>query len=237
MSAFATVDQVAARFPQFARTGPFLALAGIARSGKVVTATVAAPAVSPAAGWNVVIYGTDGGTVPFDGTYQLLGAATANEITTLTWSQAGADESASDGMASLSQPGDTSDGQIQNWLDESADFISAIAASRGYDLAGLPADTADQAIVILRNLNKLGAQVLLGEAIEAQMSIAGQWALLAAVRVESQMMQKNFGAGLYDKLFLAGAKTQDAGPQLGGYVPGVGARPASAAKFRKDQVL
>ncbi len=233
MSAYVTVDQVAARFPKFERAGAFADINAIARAGGIVTATLAAAPTGAIAGWNVVIYGVTGGATAFNGTFQIASVNAA----VITFAQAGADEAGAGGQASVSRPGAVSDGQIQNWIDETSEYIEALAQSRGYDLTNLPAATATDAQTMLRNLNKLAAQVLLGEVLESKMALTGPWALLTGIRAESQLLQKNFGAGMYDKLFYASAKTQDAAPQLGGYVPGFGVQPPTCAKFTKDQVL
>jgi len=224
MPAYTTVDDVAARFPSFKRSGAPQAIASLARSANIVTVTFAAPhGATP--GWSAVISGTAAaGATVFDGAFTVASAA-AN---TLTYAQQAANDTATGGLASLAPPGKTGDGQIQEWITERAAYIDAIANSRGYVLTQLPAATAADAQVILRNLNKLSAQVLLGEVVAAQMGITGQWLLLDTVRSEAKDLLTAFRAGYYDKLFLATAGTQDAGPQAGGFVP---CRPI----FRRDE--
>lgn len=228
MTPFTTVDEVAARFPQFRRAGPFQILTGASRTGNVATFTAAA-AHGYAAGWAVVVAGVAGaGATNFNGTFAILSVPAA---TTFTVQQIQADDTGTAGTASGAPPNAISDGQIQNWVTEKADLLEAVALSRGYALTGLTPDAA----TILANLNKLMAQVMLGEAIWAGMGQTGDWKLLDGIREElygkdgRSGLMGAFRSGAFDKNFLGGAaKTQDAGPQMGGYVPGAVYAPDNA---------
>src|SRR6185437_7881818 len=156
--------------------------------------------------------------------------------TTLTYAQQAADDTATGGTASLAPPGVVSDGQIAAWITDNGGFIEAIAAARGYDLAQLPAATAKDAMTLLAAVNKIGVQVLLGEAIAARAGITGAWQTLDNIRADYSDLVKSLRAGAYDKLFIANARTEDALPQLGGWVPGIAPRPCQHAAFRKDKL-
>ncbi len=246
MAQFTTVDEVAARFPSFRRSGPFQILSGAARAANVATLTTAAPH-SYAAGWSVVIAGVAPvGATNFDGTFVILSVPTA---TTFTVQQIQADDTGAGGTASGAPANAISDGQIQNWVNEKADLLEAVALSRGYSVVGLTSDAS----TILANLNKLMAQVMLGEAIWAGMGQTGDWKLLDGIREElygkdgRSGLMGAFRSGDFDKNFLGGAaKTQDPGPQLGGYVPGAVFEPDNAYSvtppitrtiFTKDKLL
>ncbi len=112
--------------------------------------------------------------------------------------------------------GSIPDTQIQEWINENASYLEAVALSRGYNLAAPSAD----ANTILVNLNKLGTQILLGEAIQANMGMTAEWQLLKDIRADYTQLLAAFRKGEFDKLFLPNAATQDPGPQMGGYVPG-----------------
>lgn len=246
MAEYTTVDEVAARFPQFRRSGAFQVLGAASRTGNVATFTTAL-AHGYAAGWNAVIQGvTAAGTTDFDGTFAILAVPSP---TTFTVQQIQANDTGAGGTASGAAPNSISDGQIQNWIDEKADLLEAVALSRGYNLSGLTPDAA----TILGNINKLMAQVMLGEAIWAGMGQTGDWKLLESVREEltgkdgKSGLLGAFHRGAFDKNFLgAAAKTQDAGPQMGGYVPGnlyepdnaySATPPLGATIFRKEKQL
>lgn len=241
MTSYTTIDDVAARFPNFVRSGASVALVGLARVANLVTATAtAAPPFG--AGWNVWISGTvpAGGTT-FDGSFQDI--ATGAPAATFTFAQFAADDTATGGLAIGSPKNKIGDGQIQNWIWQTADFIEAVALSRGYGLGSLAADAQN----ILANLNMLAAQIRLGEAINAHAGNTGAWALLDGVRADYAALLKAFQRGDFDKNFLgSAAKTQDAGPQLGGYAPGGTIEPdnkysitppRNAGVFRKGQRL
>lgn len=245
MAQYTTVDEVAARFPAFRRSGPFQILSGAARSANVATFTTAA-AHGYSVGWAVVIAGVvAAGATNFNGTFIILSVT----ATTFTVQQIAADDAGTGGTASGAAPNAISDGQIQNWINEKADLLEAVALSRGYALTGLGADAA----TILTNLNKLMAQVMLGEAIWAGMGQTGDWKLLDGIKEDlhgkdgRSGLLGGFRSGAFDKNFLgATARTQDAGPQLGGYVPGnvyeadnaySATPPRTATIFRKDKQL
>lgn len=220
MVSYTTVDEVAARFPQFRRSGAFQVLASASRAANVATFATSSPH-GYAAGWVAVVAGTApaAGTV-FDGTFAIL---TVPSPTTFTVQQIAADDAATGGTVSAAAANAISDGQIANWIAEKGALIEAVALSRGYVLTGLSQD----AITILANLNKLTAQVMLGEAIWAGMGQTGDWKLLEGIREELHGKDGRSGLlgafhkGAFDKNFLgAAAKTQDPGPQLGGYTPG-----------------
>lgn len=150
---------------------------------------------------------------------------------------------------SFKRGGAITDAQITAWISEAADLIEATALARGYSIATAP----DDAATVLTALNKLAAQVRLGEAIWAQAGNTGEWRLLESVREEyygkdgKSGLLGCFRKGDFDKLFLGSlAKTEDPGPQLGGFVPGAQAEPDNAysanpvnsqSLFRRDQKL
>lgn len=239
-TAYTSVDEVAARFPNFARSGAAASITSLTRSANVVTATTAA-AHGFTSGWTAVIVGTTpAGATAFDGTFPGITVVTS---TTFTYQQIAADDTATGGAANAAPKNKIGDGQIQNWIWQTADFIEAVALSRGYDLTAPTADAAN----ILKNLNLLAAQIRLGEAMQANSGSSANWGNLDGVRTEYQALLKSFQRGDFDKNFLGDqAKTQDAGPQLGGYVPGAAAEPDNkysltpprgAGVFRKGQRL
>ncbi len=124
--------------------------------------------------------------------------------------------------------------QVQAWINETSAMLDAEALARGYDVSGL-ANTSEP-YTILTNINRLAAQVLLGEAIQSQMGLSGEWKLLTDIRAERDTLMKAFRNGAYDKLFLGGAaKTLDAGAQLGGFVPGAAAEPGNKYNLQPMQ--
>jgi len=248
MANYTTIDDVAARFPQFQRTG-ILAFVGASpigasRAANVVTITTLA-AHGFAVGWSATIAGVIAvGATSFSGTFVITAVPST---TTFTYTQIAANDTGGGGTAIGGAPKKILDGQIQNWINETADFIEAMSQARGYQLGALPATTSADANTILTNLNKLGAQVMLGEAIQALAGMTSKYDLLDAVRAEYKDLVKSFRGGDYDKLFLgASAKTLDAGPQMGGFVPGNTTSPdrkysiapvAGDSIFRRDKKL
>jgi len=234
MATYTTVDDVCARFPKLARWGAPQAIASAARAANIVTLTFAAPhGANP--GWSAVVSGAaPAGATAFDGAFTV---ASAPSATALTYAQQAADDTATGGAVSLAPPGVVSDGQIEAWIADNGGFLEAIAAARGYNLAQLPAATAKDAMTLLAAVNKVGVQVLLGEAIAARAGITGAWQTLDNIRAEYSDLLKSLRAGAYDKLFIANARTEDALPQLGGWVPGIAPPPCQRATFRKDKLL
>lgn len=145
--------------------------------------------------------------------------------------------------------GKITDDEITAWISETADLIEATALARGYDVASAP----DDAATLLTAMNKLAAQIRLGEAIWAQAGATGEWRLLESIREEyygkdgKSGLLGCFRKGDFDKLFLGSlAKTEDPGPQLGGFVPGAQSEPDNVYSanpvnsntiFRRDQKL
>lgn len=240
MAAYTTIADVAARFPQFKRAGTLAVVTSSQRAGNVVTVTTQA-AHGFLVGWSVSLAGTmPAGATTFDGTAAI---AAVPSLTTFTFAQLAADDTATGGTATGAPANRISDGQIQNWIAQTADFIEAVALSRGYTLTGLSADASN----ILTNLNLLAAQIRLGEAIQANAGVNADWKLLDGIRSDYAALLKSFQKGDFDKNFLgAQAKTQDPGPQLGGFVPGAVPEPDnkysvtppnSVATFRRGQNL
>jgi hypothetical protein len=111
-----------------------------------------------------------------------------------------------------------SDAQIQAWIDNQSARITALATARGYILVNL-ATANPQANSLLALVNETGAAADLGDSLFALMgpdSSPSGWANPNTLRKSYEAMLAELSKGVYDKLFVALAKTGDVYPALGG---------------------
>ncbi|MBI1941033.1 MAG: hypothetical protein HYS33_05960 [Acidobacteria bacterium] len=133
------------------------------------------------------------------------------------------------------------DAQIQAWIESQSARITALSTGRGYTLDGL-ATNNPQAYSLLSLMNEVGAAADLGEALFSLLGPEASpqgWANPNNLRRSYENMLGELGRGTYDKLFIAGARTGDAYPALGG-VAGQETDlddEDSNAAFKKDDVF
>lgn len=110
------------------------------------------------------------------------------------------------------------DAQIQAWIENQSARITALATGRGYTLDGL-ASNNPQAYSLLSLMNEVGAAADLGEALFSLLgpdASPSGWANPNNLRRSYENMLAELGRGTYDKLFIAGSRTGDVYPALGG---------------------
>jgi hypothetical protein len=110
------------------------------------------------------------------------------------------------------------DAQIQAWIEGESARLTGIATARGYTLTSLASSNPD-AYALMALANELGAAADLGDALFSlagpEASAAG-WANPNSLRRSFENMLAELARGHYDKLFVAGARTNDVFPALGG---------------------
>lgn len=136
--------------------------------------------------------------------------------------------------------GKITDTQIGNWIRTTAQEINGAMLRRGLPLdpalwqaanAAASPDPSD----LLEMLNRMGAAASLAAAIGSQFG-AGEFAIAKTLAGTYQRTLSALKSGDYDKLFLPGAATEEAGPQL---AAGDMSREdgSSSAAFTKDRVF
>ncbi len=111
-----------------------------------------------------------------------------------------------------------SDAQIQAWIENHAARITALAVGRGFDLTTL-ATANPQAYAILALINEVGAAADLGDALFSLLGPdvpSAGWAHPNTLRKSFENMLAELGQGIYDKLFVADARTGDVYPSFAG---------------------
>lgn len=130
---------------------------------------------------------------------------------------------------------------VQRWIGSVAQEIAGAMLKRGLpldpalwpkpDTAGSPSPTG-----VLETMNRLGAAARLAAAIAANFVTTGQWAVQGSLDKAYLRQLGEMQGGSYDKLFLASAATEEAGPLLaaGDLSRADG---SSSGFFRKEQVF